>query len=167
MNVTAAVPEDINDIMSLVHAVIRDMQNKNLDQWDDFYPDIHTIKNDLKNHSLYILREQQKCMGMVVLNEEQDKEYETINWSGGLEHILVIHRLCIHPDWRGKGLANSLMDFAEEYAVKHHYQCIRLDAYSVNPAAIGLYNNRGYRKVGHVYFPRRKFPFYCFEKILS
>jgi len=100
MNVMAAVPEDINDIMSLIQEVIKDMQNTGSDQWDDFYPDIQTITNDQKNNTLYILRDQKKCIGMIVLNEEQDKEYKTVNWACKNDRILVLHRLCIHPDRR-------------------------------------------------------------------
>ena len=167
MNIKAAGPEDLKNIMSLVQTIIKDMQNNGSDQWDALYPDIQTITDDLGKKSLYLLRDQKKCPAMVVLNEEQDKEYKTVNWSVVNGPVLVIHRLCVNPEWRGKGLANRLMDFAEEFAVKHGYKSIRLDAYSVNPAAVGLYIKRGYRKVGHVFFPRRKYPFYCFEKILS
>jgi len=167
MNITAAVPKEINKIKTLVQSIIKDMQNSGSDQWDEFYPDIQTITDDLKKNSLYVLRDGEKYIGMVVLNEKQDNEYKTVNWSGGNDSVLVIHRLCVHPDWRGKGLANRLMDFAEDYAAINGFKSIRLDAYSVNPAAVGLYNKRGYRKVGHVFFQRRKFPFYCFEKILS
>lgn len=161
----AAVPEDINDIMSLVQVVIKDMQNTGSDQWDDFYPDIQTITSDLKNNTLYILRDQKKCIGMIVLNEDQDNEYQKVNWNGEEEGVLVIHRLCIHPDRRGKGLANKLMNFAEEYAIENNYKSIRLDAYSANIAAVRLYEKRGYNKIGQVFFPGRKYPFYCFEKI--
>jgi len=161
----AAVPEDINDIMSLIQEVIKDMQNTGSDQWDDFYPDIQTITNDQKNNTLYILRDQKKCIGIIVLNEEQDKEYKTVNWAGKNDRILVLHRLCIHPDRRRKGLANKLMNFAEEYAIENNYKSIRLDAYSANVAAVRLYEKRGYNKIGQVFFPHRKYPFYCFEKI--
>jgi len=57
------------------------------------------------------------------------------------------------------------MNFAEEYAIENNYKSIRLDAYSANVAAVRLYEKRGYNKIGQVFFPHRKYPFYCFEKI--
>ncbi len=58
-----------------------------------------------------------------------------------------------------------MMDFAENFARSHDFSCIRLDAYT-NPQALGLYERRGYRRVGQLYFPRRELPFACFEKVL-
>jgi len=139
MNVMAAVPENLKNIMSLVQTINGDMQNTGSDQWDDFYPDIQTITNDLKNNTLYILRDQKKCIGMIILNEEQDKKYKTVNWACKNDRILVLHRLCIHPARRGKGLAKKLMNFAEEYAIKNNYKSIRLDTYLANVAAVRLY----------------------------
>ncbi len=54
------------------------------------------------------------------------------------------------------------MHFVEQYAEVHGYDVIRLDAFTRNPAAVRLYEGRGYRKAGIVSF--RKGPFYCFEK---
>ena len=72
---------------------------------------------------------------------------------------LVIHRLTIDPAFHRRGLAGRLMDFAEEFALTQRYDCIRLDAFTRNPAAFGLYDRRGYRKAGVVRF--RKGDFFC------
>lgn len=58
------------------------------------------------------------------------------------------------------------MDLAEAHAKQNTYVSIRLDAYAGNPPTVKLYERRGYRKAGQVYFPRRTLPFFCFEKIL-
>jgi ribosomal protein S18 acetylase RimI-like enzyme len=54
------------------------------------------------------------------------------------------------------------MDFAEKTAAVEGYDCMRLDAFTNNTAALILYENRGYRKAGVVRF--RKGEFYCYEK---
>jgi ribosomal protein S18 acetylase RimI-like enzyme len=56
------------------------------------------------------------------------------------------------------------MSFAEETAVTRGYDCIRLDAFTRNPAALALYESRGYRRAGTVHF--RKGAFYCYEKAM-
>ena len=56
------------------------------------------------------------------------------------------------------------VNFIEDVAVKSNYSCIRLDAYSKNEKANKLYESFGYKKAGQVYFPRRDFPFHCYEK---
>ncbi len=77
--------------------------------------------------------------------------------------MLVIHRLCVHPDWQARGLARQLMDFAENHARTQSYASIRLDAYKGNPRAIAFYEKRGYQRVGQARFPRRPLPFDLFE----
>jgi ribosomal protein S18 acetylase RimI-like enzyme len=58
------------------------------------------------------------------------------------------------------------MDFAERFARDRGFPCIRLDAYTGNPAALALYRRRGYHCAGQVFFPRRDLPFDCYEKII-
>ena len=102
----------------------------------------------------------------MTLNREQDAAYQTVQWLGG-EPVLVVHRLCVDPVHQGLGLGNRLIDFAEDYARRNAYASIRLDAYTGNPTAVRLYERRGCRNAGQVYFPRRRPPFLCFEKILA
>ena len=98
---------------------------------------------------------------MMVLNEEQQPEYAEVSWEYP-GRALVIHRLTIAPAFQRRGLATRLMDFAEEMAFAEGYNCIRLDAFTRNPAAFGLYERRGYRKAGVVRF--RKGDLFCYEK---
>jgi ribosomal protein S18 acetylase RimI-like enzyme len=102
----------------------------------------------------------------MALDEKQEAAYRQVKWHGA-EPVLVVHRLCIAPDQQRKGIAGMFMDFAEDFALQNGYAGIRLDAYSGNPAAVRLYESRGYQKVGQVNFPRRDLPFYCYEKTFS
>lgn len=72
----------------------------------------------------------------------------------------------MHPTFQGKGIAKTILKFIEEFSNKNNYACIRLDAYSENKNALKLYENFGYNKVGEVFFPGRKLPFYCYEKYI-
>lgn len=141
------------------------MQRKGIDQWDAVYPNEEVVERDVNYGSQYILEDGERCLAAVTLNEEQDPAYRNVQWSGG-EPVLVIHRLCVDPAYQGTGLGKRLMDFSEGWAIRNAYASIRLDAYTGNPSAVKLYEHRGYRKAGQVYFPRRTRPFFCFEKIL-
>jgi ribosomal protein S18 acetylase RimI-like enzyme len=142
------------------------MRQNGIHQWDEVYPNEEIITKDVDSRALYVLEQNGLCIAAVSLNQEQDAAYQKVHWLGG-EPVLVVHRLCVDPAYQGNGLGNRLMDFAEEYAKQHAYASIRLDAYTGNPSAIRLYERRGYRKAGQVYFPRRTLPFFCFEKILG
>lgn len=142
------------------------MREKGIDQWDAIYPDEEIIATDVNDRSLYVLEDDDLCIAAVTLNRKQDTGYQTLQWLGG-EPVLVVHRLCVDPVHQGLGLGTRLMDFAEDYAKPNAYASIRLDAYTGNPTAVRMYERRGYRNAGEVYFPRRRLPFFCFEKILT
>lgn len=153
--------EDINDIMNLIKAAVVNMQLNELDQWDDIYPNKEVIEADIREENLYVY-EDNRIKGIIVLNEDQDEEYKAIKWEYTLGVQLVIHRLCVHPEYSGKGIARKLMDYAEKYCVENRHNAIRLDAFIKNDRACRMYEQAGYKKVGVVTF--RKGDFYCYEK---
>lgn len=165
MLVEKAGRRDVAGVMGIVTRCIRDMCSKGIYQWDEVYPSAAVFEGDARAGSLYVIRQTGACVAAVCLNEEQPEEYGRLPWRYRSGRALVIHRLCVHPQWQGQGLAARLLAFAEEHAAGHGYAAIRFDAYSGNPRALALYERHGYERVaGTVYFPRRELPFYCYEK---
>ena len=73
----------------------------------------------------------------------------------------------VHPEAQGKGYAQELMQFAENYAIENNYRSIRLDTFSKNTRNQKFYELRNYKKLGNIYFPNQSvYPFYCYERIL-
>ena len=140
------------------------MDNQGIPQWDDIYPSKAILNADIGNQQMYLIEVEGRVAGLIVINENQSPEYTSVGWKHS-GRVLVVQRLTIHPDYQRRKLASYLMDFAEEKAVTENYDCIRLDAFTRNPAAFALYENRGYRKAGIVRF--RKGEFFCFEKKIS
>ena len=166
MNITIADKIIIPDIMNLISECITDMEAQGIYQWNNYYPSIEIIAKDVHGKSLYIMQNQKSCLGIISFDEKQEPEYEKVKWLSSDPRILVVHRLAVCPKCQRQGIGRKLMDFAEKFAIENEYVSIRLDAYSGNMRAIEFYEQRGYQKTGHVYFPMRKLPFYCYEKIL-
>jgi ribosomal protein S18 acetylase RimI-like enzyme len=96
-----------------------------------------------------------------------DEEYHSINWLTKNNNNLYIHRVAIHPEHQGKGYAQQLMGFAENFAIENNYTSIRLDTFSQNTRNQKFYELRGYKRLGNIYFPKQsEHPFYCYELIL-
>lgn len=161
MNISPAKPSDLDAVMSVVGACTRHMDSQGISQWDDIYPTRAVLEEDIARQSLFVMVNG-AIVGVMVLNDYQEPEYGAISWAYSGERVLVVHRLCVHPDAQGQGVASRLMDFAEELGQADGYAAIRLDAFTKNRAAVSLYEKRGYRKAGIVQF--RKGPFFCFEK---
>lgn len=167
MDIVRATNQDILCIMNIIsHCIIKMEQNRNY-QWNSNYPNVAIIENDVNSEFGYIVKNKDKCIAYVAINEEQPIEYSQIIWSTDNSNVLVVHRLCIHPEFQRKGLSKKIMKFIEDYALENNYKCIRLDTYSDNEIALRLYENIGYKKLGQVFLPERELPFYCFDKILD
>ena len=156
--------EELETIYILVQEAIRHMDEQGISQWDDVYPSKAILNADIENRQMYLIEVDGRLAGLVVINEDQSPEYAGVAW-GYDGRVLVVHRLTIHPDFQRHRLASHLMDFAEEMAAAENYDSIRLDAFTRNPAAFTLYENRGYRRAGVVRF--RKGDFFVYEKKIS
>lgn len=164
MNIRKGYLDDFESIISIVADAIVFMDSEGIDQWDDIYPSDEILARDIEQNYLYVFEDQEGIKGFMTLNEHQEKEYSTIPWKYGTGRQLVIHRLCTDPRYTRRGIATTLIDYAEHWAKEHRYASIRLDAFTGNPAACALYERKGYEKRGIVTF--RKGAFFCFEKKL-
>ena len=161
-----AKKEEILQLLAITRACAENMISRNIFQWNDEYPSRTVFKEDVLRKELYVLTFEEKIIGCIVLTTKMDKEYLPVKWLSPNKNNLYIHRLAIHPSFQGKGLAQKLMDFAEDFAIKNNYSSIRLDTFSKNGRNQKFYELRGYKRLGTIHFPKQsKFPFYCYERI--
>lgn len=135
------------------------------------YPTADTARTALEAGTLYVGEEGSSLWGVVNLNGEQLPEYDAIPWSIPAERdqVGVIHTLCIHPAWSGKGLARQMALFCEEEARRLGKTVIRLDTWEGNLPANRLYPSIGYRYAGAAEFFFMGFireTLNCYEKSL-
>ena len=156
--------QDLEEVVSLYHAAIADMEDRRIYQWDEIYPNEEIIKEDINNSEMQLLTKEERIIACVVINEEQDEEYQGASWKYTEGMIAVIHRLCVHPNEQGCGVGKRILKLTEKLMKDRGYRNIRLDVFSENPYANRLYQSMDYRFVGNVHF--RKGLFYLFEKKL-
>jgi ribosomal protein S18 acetylase RimI-like enzyme len=153
---------DAKRIMKIIQDAVADMESKGIFQWDSFYPNQEVVNHDLESGAMSVYENEGVIKGMIVLNEQQDQEYQDLAWQFNFGRQLVVHRLCVDPCYQSQGIAGALMKFAEQTAKTLEYQSIRLDAFVNNERAYNFYVKLGYQVVGKVEF--RKGTFYCLEK---
>jgi ribosomal protein S18 acetylase RimI-like enzyme len=164
MTIRLAQMEELEALHAIVKDATKQMDEQGIPQWDDVYPDKETVTQDIERREMYVIEQNGRAAGIIVINEEQPPEYAAVPWMYA-GRALVVHRLTIAPAHQRSGLATRLMDLAEATAVAQRYDCVRLDAFMQNPAAVSLYEKRGYRKAGIVHL--RKGEFYCYEKAIK
>lgn len=159
--------EEIEEIMELISKCVQVMQAAGSDQWDECYPNREIIELDIAQGTLYVCEEDQAIAGILVLDENASEEYKKIEWKQNQGPHLIMHRLAVHPQIQGKGIATRLIAFAEDYAARNGYTSIRLDTYAKNTRALEIYPRLGYDHRGEVDFPNRTANFPVFEKVLK
>ncbi|MBZ9629610.1 GNAT family N-acetyltransferase [Salegentibacter sp. LM13S] len=158
--------EDLNEIKKLTEACAEALQQQNIHQWNEHYPSREKLQNDIQREELFVYEiEEDRIIAIMVLTPKMDAVYENIQWLTETDKNLYIHRLATHPKFWGKGYARKMMDFAEEFAKNQNSTSIRLDTFSKNIRNLKFYENRGYERLGDVYFPHKnEYPFHCYEK---
>ena len=148
---TKAKRSDIDEIVDMFRYTIKEMNANGIPQWDEIYP----CRDDLEG----------KAAVAYVLNQECDDEYQNGMWLYPDANYYVIHRLCVSSHFQKQGIGTRTVQHIEEQAKNMGAETIRLDAFTLNPHALNLYEKLGYREVGIANF--RKGKFYLMEKKLS
>ncbi len=155
---------DLLEIKKLTEKCAAALIRREIFQWNEFYPSLEKLEQDIQDQELYKFTEEGQIIGIIVLTSTMDREYEPIEWLTENYRNLYIHRLAVDPDFWGQGYAQQLMSFAEDFARKNKFQSVRLDTFSQNKRNQKFYESRGYQKLGDIFFPKQsEYPFHCYE----
>jgi GNAT superfamily N-acetyltransferase len=168
IDVRLAAASDLDSLVALLDACVREMQARGLDQWDEIYPSRATLEADVAGGTLYRAARaggSGDLLGSLTLNQRQDPEYADVPWQVAAQPVAVVHRLMVNPGVQRQGLGRFLMRYAERRAHELGFRALRLDTYLANDRALALYRGLGYGEPGQVRF--RKGLFACFEKALE
>ena len=158
---------EIPDILRITNACANTMTSQGILQWNAHYPNRETFLRDLERKELFVCEEDTGIVGVVVVSEFKDVEYESVEWLTPDGGNVYIHRLAVHPEYQGLGYARKLMDFAETMAREKDAISVRLDTFSQNKRNQRFYEQRGYVRLGDIFFPMQSpHPFHCYELIL-
>ncbi|MBO6532421.1 MAG: GNAT family N-acetyltransferase [Muricauda sp.] len=158
---------EIPDILTITQACAKKMQENGIFQWNECYPSKEAFQKDIDRGELFVVEEKNTVQGTIVISTVMDEEYKPIQWLTPNGNSVYIHRLSVHPNLQGKGLAQQMMDFAENHAREHRFVSVRLDTFSQNKRNQRFYEQRGYQKLGDIYFPKQSVhPFHCYELVL-
>ncbi len=168
MKIKNATSEDIDQLYSITKSCAKNMIEKGIFQWDEHYPSREILQKDIDLQQLWKLEDTDTIIGLIVLTENIDEEYKNVKWLTENHNNLFVHRLAINPHLQGKGYAQKLMDFAENFARERNYKSIRLDTFSKNKRNQQFYEKRNYTRLESIYFLNQsKHPFYCYEMIID
>ena len=127
---------DLENIMKMYKSCVKGMITNGIDQWNDTYPNIEIISQDLEVMTYYVAEIEGEIIGGINIDQNQDETYLAIDWKDKSNSFLVVHRLGVKEENWGEEMGKRLMNFVEDLVVEKRLKSIRLDTYSGNPKAM-------------------------------
>ncbi len=150
MIITKACLNDIDDILKIANQAIAYFKSRNINQWQDGYPNKEVFLNDINNNSLYVVKETERVVAIFALYGHEDS-YNTIydgKWHSD-NNYAVIHRIALADEYKGKGVAKLIIDF-----VKEKCSYIRIDTHKDNINMQRCLYKNGFKYCGIIHLSR-------------
>lgn len=158
--------KDLPHIWEIIQQAINRRKAEGSNQWQDGYPNMDNIKNDLFKKAGFVLTFNEKIVGYFAIFINDEPAYHNIEgqWLTN-EDFVVVHRVAIHDDYLGRGLALKIFQKIEEYAHSKNIFSIKVDTNFDNLPMLHIFEKLKYVYCGQVYF--RDSARRAFEKVLS
>lgn len=145
LKLSLALPEHASTIWDILASAIAKRKREGSEQWQNGYPNLEVIKNDLRQRQGFIFTHNDIIVGYCALSIDDEPNYEQIKgeWKGAGAFI-AIHRVAIAQDYLGQGLAYKLMLAIEKYCLSQNVNIIRVDTSSDNEAMLYLFKKLNY-----------------------
>lgn len=164
MTVRKATKDDVIQIFAFVQKAVARMIEQGIPQWDEIYPIVDDFAEDAEKNHLYVAEVEGKAAACFTLNKDCDEEYKNGEWTYTGPDFLVIHRLCVNPEFQNRGVGSKVCLEIEKVALAAGMKSLKLDCFTQNPYSQKMYNKLGYKTVG--YADWRKGRFILMEKLL-
>lgn len=156
---------DSLQIWNLLKMAILRRKQDGSNQWQDGYPNMKVILNDIQKKYGYVLTLDEKIVGYCALLINDEPDYLNIEgqWLT-IDNFVVFHRLAISEKFLNKGLAKKMVSHIEQFAISKNIFSVKADTNHDNTPMLKLFKTLEFSLCGTVYI--RKSPRKAFEKIL-
>lgn len=166
LSLRKAVLDEVDAIWEILQQAILKRKEEGSDQWQDGYPNIDVIKNDLQNDSAYVvIQDESKIIAYVAISDKGESSYENLDgeWLTNDKYV-VIHRVAVSQENKIKGLGTWIMLEAEKVAISKNITSIKVDTNFDNIGMLRVFEKLDYKFCGEVL--QRGDARKAFEKIL-
>lgn len=167
MEFKKAVEADIDSIINIIKQAQFYFKQQGINQWQNNYPNVETISNDITNKSSYVLLKDNIIVATVAVFFDGEKTYDYIHegeWTKNNEYA-VIHRIAIENNYKGLGLSSEIIKNVEQLCLNKNIYSIRIDTHEENLSMQNLLKKNKFQYCGIIYL-EDKSKRIAFEKIL-
>lgn len=156
IHIKLAAHEDAEEIAALYRSLI----GTEGCIWNEEYPDIGFVRDDIENKSLYKAVEDGGMIAAAYLGDyEEIERAECIDKS--FKRLGEFARVAVKREYHHRGIAEELLKFLQGEARIRGYDGISLLVAPENRAAVGLYEKIGFKKCGEVHY--YELDWYCYQ----
>ncbi len=151
MEIRMANVEDIPSVDWIIHQAKEYFKQSGIPQWQEGSPNVIMLKEDIERRELYVALEQDKIIAVIALCSGIEQNYLQIEgaWLND-EAYIAIHRVAVHPEYKGKNVAGALFAFAIAFAKKQNVHNLRIDTHRVNHPMQRLIQKNGFTYCGRI-----------------
>ncbi|MHA6249479.1 N-acetyltransferase family protein [Pontibacter sp. CAU 1760] len=156
-----AIASEIPQIWGILQQAIERRKKDGSSQWQNGYPNPDVIKADIEKGVGFVLTDGETIVGYSALLLNDEPAYDAIEgaWLTNGDFV-VVHRVAVSEKHLGKGLAQKMLAFIEEFALQNNVYSIKADTNYDNLAMLKVFEKQGYAYCGKVFFwgsPRMAF----------
>ncbi|OPB86138.1 GNAT family N-acetyltransferase [Elizabethkingia ursingii] len=161
-----AEEKDKDIIWGILQQAIERRKNDGSNQWQDGYPNLQTVENDIAKDQGYVLTLNDEVITYAALIFNDEPAYENIKgeWLTNGD-FMVVHRVAVSDKAAGKGIVKKFFGTLDDFARSKKVYSIKVDTNFDNLAMLAILEKLGYVYCGEVVF--RESARKAFEKVLT
>jgi len=156
----------LSTVTEFYHQVIEYLETHiNYPFWSPEHPSDESIKAAVERGEQYICVDGDEALGAVLLSEDPDGDYDSVDWSLDLKQgeYLSVHVLAVKPERYKDGVGSFMMDECIKITRERGYRSLRLDIVPDNTPAERLYKKKGFLYAGTADLKRETAPIPLFD----
>lgn len=168
MIIRNAKKEDAARILEIIEAAKISLRALGLDQWQNGYPNMESILDDIDHSISRVLEEDGRILATAAVYVGNEPTYNAITdgaWLTENRTYGIIHRIAAASDCRNKGSASRIMEYCAEISRTAGVSSMRCDTHFGNIIMQHTLEKNGYQRCGTIYLEDGS-PRVGYEKIL-
>lgn len=161
--------KDIDKVMEIISLTRSYFKGEGIPQWQGAYPERERIIDDMNRGESYVCERDGAVVGVSAIIPGIELDYLRIfdgEWRNDREYVCM-HRVAVHPDAKGTGVAAMLVSKACEIAHEHGMLDLRCDTHEVNRPMRRMLEKNGFVHCGTIYLSADGEPRVAYQKCLD
>lgn len=157
--------KDFCRIMELIDEAKAFLRAQGVDQWQNGYPNEDAVQGDLAEGAGYVMETEKGVQGYACVSFSGEPCYEALQgeWLS-IQPYVVIHRMAISNDCKGKGAAGAFFGFAQSLCEERQIHSMKVDTDADNKMMQQVLKKLGFTYCGTVCFDNSEK--IAFEKLI-